>query len=201
MKKQLTLKDSQNKSIKSVGKKPPRLMLRGSVSIRNSMERKRTIYWDDPKITKRDAAASISGLDYLKEIKDCKIRPPPIAMLVGYNISAVDNGYAVFELNTAEYHYNPFATVHGGILSTLLDTTMTASVLSTLQKGISCTTVEIKVNFIKPVTTKTEVLRCEAKPIHIGKRLATVEGRLKDKNGELYAHGTSTCSIFKVDKI
>jgi uncharacterized protein (TIGR00369 family) len=162
------------------------------------MERKRTIFWDDPQINKRDAVASISGLDYLKAIKDGKISPPPIANLVGYNIFEVDHGYAVFELHPAEYHYNPFATVHGGILSTLLDTTMTASVLSTLPKGFSCTTIEIKVNFIKPVTADTEVLRCKARPIHIGKRLATVEGQLKDKNGELHAHGISTCSIFKV---
>ena len=137
-------------------------------------------------------------MDYLKAIKKGKISPPPIANLVGYIISEVDNGYAVFELNPAEYHYNPFATVHGGILSTLLNTTMTASVLSTLPKGISCTTIEIKVNFIKPVTADTGVLRCEARPIHIGKRLATVEGRLKNRNGDLHAHGTSTCSIFKV---
>ena len=162
------------------------------------MERKRTIFWDDPKINKRDAATSISGLDYLRAIKDGRINPPPVAMLVGYKILKIENGYAVFELNPAEYHYNPFATVHGGILSTLLDTAMTASVLSTLSKGISCSTIEIKVNFIRPVTTDTEVLRCEARPIHIGKRLATVEGRLKDKNGELYAHGISTCAIFKV---
>ena len=163
-------------------------------------DRKRTIIWEDPKKSARDAA-SISGFDYLKSIKDGRIKPPPVAMLVGYRIYEVDNGYAAFELNPAEYHYNPFATVHGGILSTLLDTTMTASVLSTLQKGYSCATVEIKVNFIKPVTAKTEILRCEAKPIHIGKRLVTVEGRLQDKNGELYAHGSSTCSIFKVSTI
>jgi len=105
-----------------------------------NIERKRTIIWDDPKNNARDAT-SISGLDYLKAIKDDKINPPPVAMLVGYKISEVDHGYAVFELDPAEYHYNPFATVHGGIISTLLDTTMTASVLSTLQKGISCSTV------------------------------------------------------------
>ena len=162
------------------------------------MERKRTIFWDDPKINKRAAATSISGLDYLRAIKDGRINPPPVAMLVGYKILEIENGYAVFELSPAEYHYNPFATVHGGILSTLLDTAMTASVLSTLSKGISCSTIEIKVNFIRPVTTDTEVLRCEARPIHVGKRLATVEGRLKDKNGKLYAHGISTCVIFKV---
>jgi uncharacterized protein (TIGR00369 family) len=146
-------------------------------------------------------AALISGLDYLKAIKDGKISPPPIAMLVGYHISEVHSGYALFELSPAEYHYNPFSTVHGGILSTLLDTAMTASVLTTLQKGVSCATVEIKVNFVKPVSSKTGILRCEAEPIHMGKRLCTVEGRLKDRNGELYAHGTSTCSIFKVGTI
>ncbi|MCD4719556.1 MAG: PaaI family thioesterase [Desulfobacula sp.] len=162
-----------------------------------NIDRKRTIVWEDPKNSARDAA-SISGLDYLKSIKDGRINPPPVAMLVGYKISEVDNGYAVFELNPEEYHYNPFSTVHGGIITTLLDTTITASVLSTLQKGISCSTVEIKVNFIRSITAKTKILRCEAKPIHIGKRLATAEGRLKDKNGNLYAHGISTCSIFKI---
>lgn len=162
------------------------------------MERKRIISWDDPQINKREAIASISGLDYLKSIKNGSISPPPIANLVGYRITEVDHGYAVFELYPAEYHYNPFATVHGGILSTLLDTAMTASVFSTLTKGVSCSTIEIKVNFIRPVTANTEVLRCEAKPIHIGKRLATAEGRLKDQNGELYAHGISTCAIYKL---
>jgi uncharacterized protein (TIGR00369 family) len=159
-------------------------------------DRKRTISWKDPQVSSRDAGA-ISGLDYLNSIKDGRIDPPPVAMLVGYKISEVDNGYAVFELNPEEYHYNPFSTVHGGIITTLLDTTMTASILSTLPKGISCSTVEIKVNFVHPITIKTEILRCEGRPIHIGKRLATVEGRLTDKHGNLYAHGVSTCSLFK----
>jgi uncharacterized protein (TIGR00369 family) len=160
-------------------------------------ERKRTISWHDPKSGKRDAA-SITGLDYLKGIKEGKINPPPAAMLVGYRISEVDKGYAVFELEPGEYHYNPFSTVHGGMISTLLDTTMTASVLSTLQKGFSCSTMEIKVNFIRPVTTNTGLVRCKARPIHLGKRLATVEGRVEDKGGILLAHGSSTCSIFKI---
>lgn len=163
------------------------------------MERKRTIFWEDPKVGARDAA-SISGLDYLKAIKDGKISPPPIAMLVGYKISEVDRGYAVFELDPDEYHYNPFATVHGGIITTLLDTTMTASVLSTLQKGFSCSTAEIKVNFIRHVTANTGMLKCKARPIHIGKQLATAEGQLKDNKDNLYAHGVSTFLIFKTGK-
>lgn len=162
------------------------------------MERTKTISWGDPQINKRDAIASISGLDYLKAIKDEKISLPPVANLVGYRIFEVDDGYASFELSPQEYHYNPFATVHGGMLSTLLDTTMTASVLSTLPEGFSCTTIEIKVNFVKPVSVETGILRCEARPIHIGKRMATAGGKLKDIGGVLHAHGISTCSIFRV---
>jgi uncharacterized protein (TIGR00369 family) len=162
------------------------------------MERTKTICWHDPQKNKRDAIASISGLDYLKAIKESRINPPPVDYLVGFKICEVDNGYTAFELNPEEYHYNPFATVHGGILSTLLDTAMTSSVLSTLPKGFSCTTIEIKVNFVKPVTADTGVLKCEARPLHVGKKMATVEGKLKDKSSVLYAHGVSTCSIFKI---
>ena len=163
------------------------------------MERKKTIQWHDPELGKRDAA-SISGLDYLKAIKEGQKQPPPAAMLIGYRLSDVDTGYAVFELDPREYHYNPFSTVHGGILSILLDTAMTASVLSKLPREVTCATVEIKVNFIKPVTEKTGLIKCDAHPIHVGKRLATVEGRIRDKSGAILAHAVSTCSIFKVKR-
>jgi uncharacterized protein (TIGR00369 family) len=162
------------------------------------LKRTKTISWDDPQKSKRDALSAVSGLDYLKAIKEGRISPPPVAGLVGYTICEVDNGYAAFELDPGEHHYNPFATVHGGILSTLLDTAMTASVLSALPKGVSCTTIEIKVNFIRPVSSDTGILTCEARPLHLGKKLATVEGKIKDNKGVLYAHGSSTCSIFEV---
>ena len=87
-----------------------------SVVRERKKEKTKTISWGDPKINKRDAAASISGLDYLKAIKQNKIGPPPVAHLVGYKIVDVENGYAAFELAPAEYHYNPFETVHGGVL-------------------------------------------------------------------------------------
>jgi uncharacterized protein (TIGR00369 family) len=162
------------------------------------MERTKTITWDDPQKNKRDGAASLSGLDYLKSIMELRISPPPVDHLIGFKMCGVDEGYAAFELNPSEYHYNPFSTVHGGIISILLDTAMTSSVLSTLPKGFSCTTIEIKVNFVKPVTADTGMVICEASPLHVGKKLATTEGKLKDSNGVLHAHGVSTCSIFKV---
>ena len=138
-------------------------------------QRVHTINWEDPKKSVRDAT-SISEIDYLGSIRDGKTEPPPIAMLVGYRIREVDKGTAIFELEPAEYHYNPFATVHEGIASTLLDTAMTSAVLSTLSVGLSCSTVEFKVNFIRPITSKTGIVQCKAKIIHAGNQIATAEG-------------------------
>jgi len=165
----------------------------------NSAGRSRTITWDDPKTSTRDSQ-SISGLDYLRSIKMGKISPPPIARLVGYRISEIEHGHAVFELKPAEFLYNPFATVHGGIASTLLDTTMIAAVLSTLSKGFGCSTLEIKVNFICPITIESGLMRCEGRVIHSGNRIATAEGKVMNSEDRLYAHGVSTCMIFSTDR-
>lgn len=165
----------------------------------NTIERVHTLTWEDPKISARDAG-SISGIDYLLAIKNGQIESPPVAKLVGYRIAEVESGRAVFTLTPAEYHYNPFATVHGGIASTILDTTMTAAVLSTLPVGLGCSTLEIKVNFIRPITRKTGEMRCEAKIIHVGKRIATAAGKLMDGNKKLYAHAVGTCLVFQSPK-
>ena len=159
------------------------------------MERTLTISWDAPQLQEWSAGL-VTGLDYLKGLKNGKINPPPVGILIGYNIGEVRFGYAAYELIPGEYHYNPFGTVHGGIISTLLDSTMTSAVITTLGKGKRCSTFDLKVNFIKPVTAETGPLRCEAEPIHVGNSLAIAEGRVKDKDGQLYAHGVSTCLIF-----
>ena len=162
-------------------------------------QRIHTITWEDPKISSRDAT-SISGLDYLRAIRMGKIPPPPIANLVGYGITEVERGSAAFELTPAEYHYNPFMTIHGGIASTLLDTTLTAAVLSMLPTGSGCSTLEIKVNFIRPIITETGRITCHARAIHVGKKIATAEGRIIDNQDNLYAHAISTCMIFSLPK-
>lgn len=156
-----------------------------------------TVTWEDPRISRRDATL-ISGLDYLLAIKNGNVKQPPAARLLGYGIREAEQGRAVFELEVAEYHFNPFATVHGGILSTLLDSAMTAAVLSTLEIGLTCSTLEMKVNFVRPVAQTAGAVLAEGKVIHVGSRIATAEGRLLDREGRLYAHGVSTCAISQV---
>ncbi len=161
-----------------------------------AVQRSHTISWDDPGISARDANA-IGGLEYLQAIKDGKIKRPPVAELIGYRIAEIDIGRTVFLLEPKEFHYNPFSMVHGGIASTLLDTAMTGAVLSTVSIGFGCTTAEFKVNFIRPITKSVKMLRCEANTIHVGKNLATAEGKVMDLDGKLFSHAIGTFMIFK----
>jgi len=169
------------------------------MSVAKKPERIHTVTWQDPEISARDAN-SITGLDYLRSVKEGKIEPPPSAMLIGHRLAEVDTGFAVFQLQPAEYHYNPFASVHGGIAATLLDSAMSAAVLSTLPIGRSCSTIEMKVNFVRSITSGTGLLRCEGKIIHVGNRTATAEGKVIDGKENLYAHAISTCMIYGARK-
>ena len=167
------------------------------MSVNNSeSSRIRTVTWEDPRISARDTM-SISGFDYLCSIKDGKIKPPPVAALLGYKLSEVEIGRVVFELNPAEYHYNPLASVHGGIAATLLDSAMTAAILSTLRIGLTCSTLEIKVNFVRPINSRTGLVRGEGKTIYVGSRTGTAEGKLIGQDGKLYAHAVSTCMLIR----
>jgi uncharacterized protein (TIGR00369 family) len=109
----------------------------------------------------------------------------------------VDEGRVVITAQPAEYHYNPFGTVHGGLTATLLDTAMSCAVTSALPAGVGLTTLELKVNLIRPITQETGLLRCEGTTIHAGGKTAVGEGRLTDESGTLYAHGTTTCLVFR----
>lgn len=158
--------------------------------------RVRTVRWDDPRAL-ADAGRSLSGLEYLRKIVQGELPRPPISALLDFGIIEVREGIAVFAVKPAEYHYNPIGVVHGGLAATLLDSAMGCAVHSTLPAGAGYTTLEIKVNYIRPMTVETGVLRCEAKVIHVGGRTATAEGRIVDEDGKLYAHGSTTCIIFR----
>ena len=158
--------------------------------------RTRTISWEDPRAL-AEAGRGLSGLEYLQKIVAGELPRPPIGALMNFNITELSEGRAVFTVEPAEYHYNPIGVVHGGLAATLLDSAMGCAVHSTLPAGGGYTTLEIKVNYIRPMTAETGRVRCEAKVIHVGGRTASAEGRVVDESGKLYAHGTTTCIIFR----
>jgi len=158
--------------------------------------RTRTISWEDPRAL-AEAGRGLSGLEYLRKIVAGELPRPPIGALMNFNITDLSEGRAVFIVEPAEYHYNPIGVVHGGLAATLLDSAMGCAVHSTLPAGGGYTTLEIKVNYVRPMTVETGRVRCEAKVIHVGGRAASAEGRVVDESGKLYAHGTTTCMIFR----
>lgn len=163
---------------------------------RRKEERTRTVTWEDPQAL-AEAGRGLSGLEYLQKIVAGELPRPPISALMNFGLTELSEGRAVFTVEPAEYHYNPIGVVHGGLAATLLDSAMGCAIHSTLPAGVGYTTLEVKVNYIRPMTARTGVVRCEAKVIHVGGRTATAEGRVVDQSGKLYAHATTTCIIFR----
>lgn len=159
-------------------------------------QRRRVISWEDPLHT-LEKGKEMSGLAYLTAIQAGKLSSPPMAALIGMRIHEVSEGRVVFTAEPAEYHYNPVGSVHGGLAATLLDSAMGCSVLSLLPAGTIFTTLELKVNFLRPMTGQTGPVYCEGKIISAGKRIATAEGRVTDINGKIYAHATTTCMLLR----
>lgn len=159
------------------------------------LDRTRTVAWHDPMILAR-LGGTLSGIELLQRMVRGDLPSPPIADLMGFRLIEVEPGKAVFAFEPAEYHYNPIGVVHGGVAGTLLDSAMGCSVHTTLPAQTGYTTLEFKVNLVRPITMTTGTMRAEGRVVHGGKRAATAEGRLIDRDGKLYAHGTTTCMIF-----
>jgi uncharacterized protein (TIGR00369 family) len=159
--------------------------------------RSRTFSWSDPA----QAAARIgttSGLEMLHAMGTGEIPAPPILQLVGATGMEAEEGRVTVLMPAQEFHYNPLGTVHGGIIATLLDTAAGCTVHSTLPAGFGYTSLDLMTRFIKPVTIKSGLLRCEGGIISRGRRTAVAESRLFDEAGALLAHATSTCLIFEL---
>jgi uncharacterized protein (TIGR00369 family) len=143
----------------------------------------------------RRPATSIAGLDFLRRLADGSHPAPPFAAETDIWIIEAERGRVLFAATPSERFYNPLGTVHGGWISTLLDSAMGCSVHSLLAAGQGYTTVDLTISFVRPVFEKTGKLRCEGKVIHAGGRIATAEGRVWDEAGTLIAHGTETCLL------
>jgi uncharacterized protein (TIGR00369 family) len=89
-------------------------------------------------------------------------------------------------------------TVHGGILCTLADSAMGMAFASTLGEGETFTTLEIKVNYLRPVFE--EKLFASAKVVHRGRTVGLVECDITTENGKHVARAVSTCSVLRGEK-
>jgi uncharacterized protein (TIGR00369 family) len=141
---------------------------------------------------------SYSGLDFLRRIADGTVPQPPIAATLGFILAEAAPGLVVFTMTPDGRHYNPIGAVHGGVACTLLDSCMSCAVQTHVPKGFGYTTLELKVNLVRPITASTGPIRAEGRSLHTGRRSGTAEGKILDARGNLLAHGTTTCMIFEL---
>jgi uncharacterized protein (TIGR00369 family) len=139
--------------------------------------------------------SELSGLELMAAIMAGDVPPPGFATTLGIEPTEFSERRAAFALTPGPEHLNPLGVVHGGILSTLLDSAMGCAVHTTLEAGETYTTLELDVKFVRPVLAGQGLVTAEATVIHAGRRTATAEGRVVDADGRLYAHATTTCLI------
>lgn len=144
----------------------------------------------------QDRIAGMTGMQVFEAILSGALPLPPIGDTLDFVLMHTEPGVAVFQGKPMLRHYNPLGTVHGGWFCTLLDSALGCAVHTTLPAGKGYTTLEVKVNMLRPLTTAVPLVRAEGKVIHAGRQVATAEGRLVGPDGKIYAHGTTTCLIF-----
>ena len=141
--------------------------------------------------------AALSGLDQLQAIADGLLPPAPIVATLGMiDFTVVAPGAVEVALVPEQRHYNPLGSVHGGVISALLDTAAGCSVHATLAVGEAYTSLDLTVKFLRPVTIATGRVRAVGEVLQRGRRTALAQAQLVDGEGRLLAHATSSCLIF-----
>ena len=123
------------------------------------------------------------------------IPPPPMVSLLGLRMVEAEEGRVLFAGTASEAFYNGMGVAHGGFAATLLDSALGCAINSMMPAGRSFTTLELHINYTRPLRRETGEVWCEAKVIHVGSRVGTAEARVVDANGKVYAHGTTTCIL------
>ena len=157
--------------------------------------RTRTFSWTDPALNAGELGRR-SGLELLQAMAKGEIPAPPVMHLMDMAGMTAEEGSVTFCLDPQEFHYNPLGSVHGGVLSTLLDTAAACSVHSTLPAGVAYTSLDLNVKFLRAVTTASGRLTTTGTVLQRGRRTALAEARMTDGKGRLVAHATSSCLIF-----
>lgn len=142
----------------------------------------------------------MSGLEFLHAMARGELPPPPVALALGFEPARVEDfseGRAEFRFRPQEFQYNPIGSVHGGVFATLLDSAVGCAIQTTLPAGVAYTTLELKVNYIRPLLAGGPEVRALGHVIHVTRQTGIAEGRIVDEHGKLYAHATTTCLIMR----
>lgn len=141
-------------------------------------------------------ATSVDGIVFLRDMLARKHPAPPISETMGFTLTEVDEGLAVFEGTPTAAFLNPLSTIHGGWTATILDSALGCAVHTMVKAGQGYTTIEMKMNLVRALQPGVGPVRCEGRVVHMGRNIATSDAKLFLPDGKLAAHATETCMIF-----
>jgi uncharacterized protein (TIGR00369 family) len=139
---------------------------------------------------------SVGGLEFLQRLARGEHANVPIGETLGFRVVEAERGVVTLAGEPDRRAYNLIGTVHGGWAAAILDTALALSVLSTLETDQSFTTVDIRINYLRPLTVETGTVRAVGRVLQSGRRLAYSEAHLTDAAGKLICHGTGSCLVF-----
>jgi uncharacterized protein (TIGR00369 family) len=157
-----------------------------------------TVHWRDPALGLA-ALPELSGIDFMKRIADGELPAAPIAGHFGMDLIEVGPGTVTFRCRPDESHCNPIGTIHGGVVCTLLDSALGCATHTTLPAGSGYTSIEIKVNYLRPVSAGNGALTCRGWVTKPGRRVAFAEGEVVDDKGMVVATASGSLLVFPLE--
>jgi uncharacterized protein (TIGR00369 family) len=161
-------------------------------------ERETVVRWDNPE----DGLALLphmDGIDYLKKVAAGEIPGAPMAGHIQMELLDVGHGSVTFRCHPDESHYNPIGAVHGGVVCTLLDSALGCATHTTLAAGIGYTSIEIKINYLRPVRSDSGPLTCTGRVTKPGRRVTFADGEVLDNAGRSVATASGTLLVFPLE--
>ncbi len=137
----------------------------------------------------------MTALEMIEKVQRNEIPAPPIGRLLGFTLTSVERGRAVVEMEAGPEHANPMGTLHGGVLGDIADAAMGMSYASTLGEGETFTTLELKINFMRPFWSGR--LIATGRYVSGGKTVGLTECDVTDELGRLVARASSTCMTLR----
>lgn len=154
----------------------------------------KTISFYDPRVV-TDAGRELAGVEVIQAIADGRLPRPPMAALFGYAITEVADGEVRFEMTPDESMYNPIGAIHGGVVCTLLDTVIGCAFHTTLPAGVGYTSIELKVNYLRPIQADGGPLTGHGWVTKRGRRVGFGEGDVRDAEGKVVATASGSLLV------
>ncbi len=155
--------------------------------------RTRTHEWTEP-VELAQSIRPLSGLEFM-EVWSSGGVIPPIAATLGFELEGFGEGHVEIICTPEEFHYNPYGMVHGGLAATLLDTATGCAIQTRLPAGAGYATLNLAVNYLRPITAETGRVRCSGKVVSMGRTVAVAEADVADESGRVLARATATCLL------